>query len=133
MITDKKKKLNLKKCEYVHLLHNGNLKLFYKEKHKTSGQTISWCEEIEKDDAPFRYFISGTKEFQFKSLMFDSSIVPMLNDVARIEVWPKNNSNDAPYDLKSVIVSLKNEAYISFNFYRIDGKAYNPYQVSICY
>ncbi len=133
MLTDKKKKLNLKKCEYVHLLQNGNLKLFYKEKHKVSGQTISWCEEVEKDNVPFKHFVSGSKEFAYKSLMFDKSLVPLLNDFDKIEIWPKNNSDQATYGLKSVIVNLKNGAYVSFNFYVIDGKNYSPYQVSIVY
>lgn len=133
------KKLNLKKAVYAHLLSDGALEIHYREKHKTSGKDIEWHEVIAPENVPFKCRVSKfmssypDSSYKYRSIYITDRILPLLNDVTSIEIWPENASKDATYSLRTIIFNLKNKACLSFNCFTHEGKKFNAYDVDLTF
>jgi len=119
------KKLNLKKCEYAHILSDGSITLYYQERHKTSGKQVCWDMTVPKEEVPFKLHVSKfmgyDTEFKYKTIYVSNRIVPLLNDLVRVEIWPQNTAKGSPVHVMSVIMELKNKASLSFDEISISG------------
>lgn len=126
----KLKKLPLKNATHVHINFDGTLTINYKEKHKVSGKDIDWQLTILKEEVPFRLVLQK-RDYVFRSVLIDTRVLPLLNELESVELWPDNTFKEQEYQLKTVVFNLKNKASISFNEYSINGKRLTNFEVSI--
>lgn len=136
--TVKTKKISLKNAIYAHLKENGDLIISYESTHKDSGKKVDWQETILKNDLPFKLRVHKsywkvTPDFNYKWIYFSDYLLPLLNDISSIEIYPKNNSEESTYLLRSIYIELKNKAKIPFHFYQYDGKKFEPSEIAIIY
>lgn len=124
------KKLNLKNARCIHIQNDGSLFIMYSERHKTSGKDISWDEIVPPHEVPFKIVMAQPREnFVYRSICIFDRIVPLMNDVVRVEIWPKNNGDDTAHKLKTIVFELKNKASVCFNEYTVNGNLLGSHDV----
>ena len=73
------------------------------------------------------------KEYNYRSIFLSDYIVPLINDIMKIEAYPKNSGKDCPYLLTSIYIVLKNGAKIPFHKFTAEGKEYRTHECEFLY
>jgi hypothetical protein len=125
-------KIKTKNLKYCHVNKDGSLLLGYSEIHKISGKEIQWNETIIKAETSFSVYMDN-KEYNYRSIFLSDYIVPLINDIMKIEAYPKNSGKDCPYLLTSIYIVLKNGAKIPFHKFTENGKEYRTHECEFLY
>jgi hypothetical protein len=120
---------NLKSC---HINKDGSLTLGYTERHKSSGKDIHWHEEISKENVPFKLWIDN-KDYAFRSVFLDDNLMPLINDIVKIDAYTKNHRTGCDYSLSSIYLKLKNGASIPFHKFTYQGLEWRTHECEFLY
>lgn len=127
-----KNKIKTKNLKYCYIQKDGNLFLGYEDTHKLSGKKINWNENILPENVPFKISIDN-KDYQFRSLFLDENLMPLINDLKRVNAVTKNHGPDCPYSLSSIYLELKNGASIPFHKFTYQGKELRTHECEFLY
>jgi len=125
-------KIKTKNLKYCHIQKDGNLFLGYVERHKLSGKEIHWNETIKAENVPFKLWIDN-QDYAYRSVYLDDNLMPLINDIVKVDAYTKNHGPDCPYSLSSIYLKLKNGASIPFHKFTYQGKELRTHECEFLY
>lgn len=131
-LTKKPVKFKTKNLKYCHVNRDGSLYLGYEERHKESGRDVQWGETFSKEESPFKLYLDKA-DYAFRSIFISDYLIPLINDIVKIEAYPVNSGADCPYTLRSIYLVLKNGAKIPFHKFTANGKEYRTHECEFLY